>query len=126
MGEEAALAHTHGRCQPADRESVDALDRGELSGFTQDRLAAAFAVAAPPAWARRPITDLCVTHHGQLSTIGRTLSRKACTNDRTNYREEVTMTYASHPNAHARALSVLGPIGRLGRMAAEHRGRVFV
>ena len=63
VGEEAALAHPHRPCQPADREPIDALDRGELSGFTQDRLPAALPVTALPARARRQITDLCVTHH---------------------------------------------------------------
>ena len=30
------------------------------------------------------------------------------------------------PNLNGRATSALGPIGRLGRMAAQHRGRVFI
>src|SRR5256885_16607212 len=34
-------------------------------------------------------------------------------------------TNAIHPQA-GRAMNTLGPIGRLGRLAAEHRGRVFV
>ena len=46
MGEQAALAHPHRVGQPADREPVDALDRGELCGLAQDRVAAAFTVAA--------------------------------------------------------------------------------
>jgi len=51
MGEEAALAHPYGVCQTADREPADALDRGELRRLAQDGVAAALAVAAPPAYA---------------------------------------------------------------------------
>ena len=46
MGEQAALAHPHRVGQPADREPVDALDGGQLCGLAQDRVAAAFTVAA--------------------------------------------------------------------------------
>ena len=46
VGEEPALAHPDRVSEPADREPVDALDRGEPRRLLQDRLAACFAVTA--------------------------------------------------------------------------------
>jgi hypothetical protein len=40
MGEEAALAHPDGVCEPADRQPADALDGRELRSFVEDRRAA--------------------------------------------------------------------------------------
>ena len=82
-GEEAALAHPYGLCQPADREPADALDGGELPGFTQNRVPASLAVAAPPARRVLRLARIFVTLTFKVSTIGRILSRLS-TNDRAN------------------------------------------
>ncbi len=64
MGEEAALAHPDGFCQPADREPGEALDGGELRGLMEDRVTASLAVAAPPARPAIGIApDMDFAHH---------------------------------------------------------------
>ena len=45
--EEAALAHPDRLCQAADRQARDALDRRQLCGLMQNRIAAPLTVAAP-------------------------------------------------------------------------------
>src|SRR5262245_64965631 len=46
---EPALAHADVRSELADRETSQALDRGEIGGATEDRPPAAFAICAPAA-----------------------------------------------------------------------------
>ena len=58
--EEPALAHAHGIGQAGDREAVQAVDRGELRGLAQDRVATSLAVAA--ALADRLLIDSRVAH----------------------------------------------------------------
>ena len=70
VGEEPALAHAHGICEAADREPADALDRGQLGGLLQDRVATALAVAA--ALARRALgRSLDSSRHSFLDKLAR-------------------------------------------------------